>query len=69
MIQKWDLILFLKEGLFGGNYSKKIMEKYEPPPFSVVLTFCSLSNNKIKADGACELARALKLNQNLLKLK
>ena len=47
----------------------KFMEIYKPPFFSVVLTFCSLSKNEIKADGVRELARALQVNQTLWKLK
>ena len=33
------------------------------------LMFCSLSNNKISADGVCALLRALLVNQSLQKLK
>ena len=47
----------------------KFMEIYKPPFFCVVLTFCSLSENEIKADGARKLAGVLQVNQNLLKLK
>ena len=35
----------------------------------VVLTFCSLSENKISVEGARELARALQVNQSLQELK
>ena len=46
------------------------MEVYDPPFFSVVLTFCySLSENEIKADGARELAGALQVNQSLQQLE
>ena len=44
------------------------MEVYEPF-FSVFLTFCSLSKNEIKADGARELAGALQVNQSLQQLE
>ena len=33
------------------------------------LTFCSLSNNHISDEGACELAAALQMNQSLQELK
>ena len=36
---------------------------------SCFLIFCSLSNNKISADGVCALVGALLVNQSLQKLK
>ena len=57
-------LIFESELIFGA-----FMEVYEPSFFSVVLTFCSLRKNEIKADGARELAGALQVNQSLQQLK
>ena len=47
-----------------------IMQKFaESPHISCSLTFCSLSRNQISDEGACKLAGALQINQNLQKLE
>ena len=52
-----------------ASFAHKVKRFVEPPLISSSLTFCSLSGNKISAEGTRTLAEALHLNQSLRELK
>ena len=59
----------LWEELDCVHLTHKVEGSVEPLLISCFLAFCSLSGNKVTAEGARELAAALQVNQTLQELK
>ena len=53
----------------GGLISVHSWRYMNQLSFLLFLTFCSLSENKITGEGACEFAGALQVNQSLQQLE
>ena len=51
------------------HLTHKVKGSVEPAFISCFLAFCSLSGNKVTAEGACAVAAALQVNQTLQELK
>ena len=67
-VVNWYLILFWRTINLGEYvYSTFIVELEQLPVFC--LTFCSLRDNMISAEGVCALVRVFQVNQSLQKLE
>ena len=55
--------------LFSDDYGTFMKVFFSYFPFFVTLTFCSFIQNQITFESARELARALRVNQSLQRLK